>query len=358
MKKQTTQNVPLKIMALAMGIVILILLLLAGAAWLFWQYSGHLQDGMFQPVQTTALPLSPSPAPTIETEQTIVPDWIDQDGNAYIYRDDVVSVLLMGVDYMADETNWSDSMEFNGGNADMLALEILDTSDNTLSLLYIPRDTMADLLMLDPDGNYLDMVNTNISAAHSYGDGGTLSCELTVDAVSRLLHGIPIQRYAALDYSAIDAVNELLGGVEVTLDRDYTEVDKSFVAGSTVKLTNEQFHALITYRDNTQLDSAFDRGLRHMQILNAMFDQCQAQFKSNLSFPAQLYNSAKDYFSTNLTLSEVSFLAQQVFSADFTADDVIILQGDIQEGELYAEYHPDEQWLHDFVVATFCEPIE
>ncbi len=357
MKKQSSLNVPLRIMALSLGIAILMVLLLAGAAWLFWQYSGQLQDSMFQPDPEEAMLPTASPAVTPGPEETVIPDWIDQDGNAYLYREDIVTVLLMGVDYMADESYWHEGTEYNGGNADALALAILDTTENTISLLYIPRDTMAELLVMDPEGNYQDMVYTNISAAHSYGDGGALSCQLTANAVSRLLHGIPIQRYAALDYDAIDAVNELLGGVELTLDQDYTELDSAFTAGSTVKLTNSQFRTLITKRDATQLDSAFDRGLRHMALLEAMYTQCRTAFQGDLSLPIRLYNSTRDYVSTNLSLSEASYLAQQIFSADLSHIPVVTLEGQLVMGEQYAEYHPDAEWLYDFVVNTFCEPV-
>lgn len=359
MKKQTSRNVPLKIMAIAAGIALLMLLLLAAAIWLFWHYTGQLQDSMFQtqaPASAELLP-SPSPSPTPPPGFSVTPDWIDEDGNAYLYRDDVIAVLLMGIDYMSDEQYWDDGIEFNGGNADALALAILDTNDHSMSLLYIPRDTMADLLMLDPDGNYLDIVHTNISAAHSYGDGGALSCELTVDAVSRLLNGIPIQRYAALRYDAIDEINQLLGGVEITLEEDLTGIDPSFTAGSTVTLTNEQLRHFVLKR-GSDLDSAFDRGLRHMDLLEAMFSQCKAAFKEDIYFPVQLYNSAIEYVSTNLTLSEASYLARQVFSADFSSIPIITLEGELTMGEKYAEYYPDAEWLHDFVVDTFCEPIE
>ena len=107
------------------------------------------------------------------------PDWVDTDGSVYRYRDDVQTLLLMGIDYMNDPNYWSGDMVSNGGNADILALVILDSGKDRLSVLYIPRDTMANMLMLDEKGNYLDTVFNNISASHSYGDGGTLSCEPT-----------------------------------------------------------------------------------------------------------------------------------------------------------------------------------
>ena len=47
----------------------------------------------------------------------------------------------------------------------------------------------------------------------SYGDGKELSCELTVDAVSRLLLDTPIPYYAALNLDGIAALTVRLYGV-------------------------------------------------------------------------------------------------------------------------------------------------
>lgn len=154
------------------------LVLLAAGTGLFIWYSGSVHGSMFaarsgkmtesaQPVQTAA---------ALETEKPIDADWIDEEGNAYNYRDDMISVLLMDVDYMSEKSNWKNGMISNGGNSDVLALVILNKTTFDFSILYIPRDTMADVLATDEAGNYIDTVYTNISTAHSYGDGKEVSC--------------------------------------------------------------------------------------------------------------------------------------------------------------------------------------
>ena len=164
-----------------------------------------------------AIPQSATtPADASETQARIDADWIDEQGNAYNYRNDVISILFMGIDYMGDEKNWFYATESNGGNADVIGLVILDTRTFDFSMLYIPRDTMADVIAMDANGQYLDTVYTNISTAHSYGDGKDLSCRLTTDAVSRLLYGAPVSRYVALDYDALYTLNDLIGGLTIT----------------------------------------------------------------------------------------------------------------------------------------------
>lgn len=216
-----------------------------------------------------------TPADASETQARIDADWIDEQGNAYNYRDDVISILFMGIDYMGDEKNWFYATESNGGNADVIGLVILDTRTFDFSMLYIPRDTMADVIAMDANGQYLDTVYTNISTAHSYGDGKDLSCRLTTDAVSRLLYGAPVSRYVALDYDALYTLNDLIGGLTITFDDDYTEIHSTFTKGSTVTLNRWYMDKFITYRSETDLEGAYKRGMRSMAVMKALFNQCK-----------------------------------------------------------------------------------
>lgn len=71
-----------------------------------------------------------------------------------------------------------------------------------------------------------------------------------------------------------------------------------------------------------------------------------------LDFVSQL----SSYLTTDLDLSEITFLAQNIGKINFNSDTIVKLPGESMMGEKYVEFHPDEQWLHDFVVATFCVP--
>lgn len=344
-----------------------LLVLLAVGVFGFLRYTNSLRAGMFsdrpssqmQKVlwqrdaadQTTAEILN-------EKEAGDRPDWVDEDGSTYRYRSDVQTLLLMGIDYMNDPNYWTAEMASNGGNADILALVILDSGKGSLSVLYIPRDTMADLLMLDEKGNYLDTVFNNISASHSYGDGGELSCELTAEAVSKLLYGVPITRFAAMDYDSIPVINQALGGLEITFPEDYSYLDYNFLKGATVKLSDYQLQRLIRYRDHSQLDSATQRGLRDLKlVVRSMAMQAKGILKKDPTAVMTMYNQLKPYMTSNLSIDEISYLGQQLVSVDLSGETIIQMPGVATKGERYAEFYPDEEWLHDFVIETFCEKI-
>ena len=343
----------LKKTAMALSILAAVLVVaVLGIGYFLW-YSGGLHGNMFSSRDNNV----PSPTTNVEQEQPMEADWIDENGNAYNYRDDVISILLMGIDYMADETIfWDEETVSNGGNADVLGLVILDTKTFDFSILYIPRDTMAEMIAMDSEGNYIDTVRNNISVSHSYGDGGKLSCQLTADAVSRLLMGAPVNRYAALDCDAIYTLNEIVGGVRITFDSDCTELHRSFYEGNTVTLNNLYLSMLVTYRDYNNLDSAYTRGMRIMNVLKALFDQLKGRIMEDPTVALEIFNKLSAYITTDLEISEITYLARNIGMMDFSSDTVVRLQGETIAGEEYAEFHADQDWIHDFVVEKFCEP--
>ena len=349
-----------KTVALILAGLAAFLVIAAAAGFFFLRYSGEIRRGMFQGGDSQKIQQVKKQCkdPDLQDEELKDVDWIDSEGNMYQYRDDVVTVLLMGIDYNADPSHWSDDVKSNGGNADVLALAILDTAANELCILNIPRDTMARVLAVDAEGNYKDTLFTNITTAHSYGDGGTLSCELTVEAVSNLLYGIPINRYAAISYSALAPLNQAIGGLEITLERDYTNINAAFTEGATVRLTDYQLKRMVVYRDHSELEGAYERGLRDMSVLKALFEQCKEMVKEDPGVVFALYNKLEDYITTDLRLDEISYLAQQTVKNDFSAERVIAMQGEAVAGEKYVEFYPDEQWLHDFVAEQFCREIK
>ena len=353
-----------KTAAIVFSVLAALLVLIAVGIAVFLWYSGSVRGSMFASrasISATAPKPESSDIPegaAAETSAPIAADWIDENGVAYNYRDDMISILLMGIDYMNDESHWYYKTVSNGGNADVMALVILNTKTFDFSILYIPRDTMADVIATDADGNYIDTVYTNISTAHSYGDGEALSCQLTADAVSRLLYGVPVNRYIALDYDALYTLNTIIGGLTITFSEDYTNINSAYTKGSTVTMNSRQMGQFITYRNISNVSGAYDRGIRNMAVLKALFEQCKDEIAADPTIALDFLSQLSSYLTTDLDLSEITFLARNIGKMNFTSDTIIKLPGETVMGEKYAEFHPDEQWLHDFVADTFCVPAK
>lgn len=359
------KNSPEKIIAIVLASLAGLLLLLALAAGGFVLYTGSLRPSMFQerPTQemqkvreqvVQASTPTPSPPPLGEI---IDADWIDEDGKPWNRKSRVLTILLMGLDYMKDTYRW-DTGRRNGGNADVLVLLIIDLNAKEATVLNIPRDTMADVLALDANGDFEAMIYTNISEAHSFGDGGALSCQLTAQAVSGLLCGIKIDRYVSVDFDSINRVNELLGGVVFVLDQDYTFLGHEWTKGQQFRLNNYQLQRLLQYRDRHDIDGAFERSRRDLRIMKAMFDQFKAAFLEDPGVVLRMYSAMEPYITTDLSMDEISFLAQTLVNLPLDMDCVVTLQGENRAGERFVEYYPDIEWISNFAKEKFFVPCE
>lgn len=93
-------------------------------------------------------------------------------------------------------------------------------------LLSVDRNTVTPVRSLADDGTYLATTDIQLSLAHSMGLDQNMRAENTVDAVSTLRKGQKIDGYAMINMSAIQVVNDMVGGVTVTIEGDFSERDK------------------------------------------------------------------------------------------------------------------------------------
>ncbi len=104
----------------------------------------------------------------------------------------------------------SDQILKSRGRSDMLMVAHLDFDKKTVALLSIPRDTLAQI----PGHG-----TTKINAAHKYG-GPALSEQTVQDNF-----GIPSEKYVALDFDGFEQAIDILGGVDLVVDKkmDYDD---------------------------------------------------------------------------------------------------------------------------------------
>jgi LCP family protein required for cell wall assembly len=118
-----------------------------------------------------------------------------------------INLMVIGRDY--DYTD-QDQIIHSHARSDMLMVGRLDFNKHDIDLLSIPRDTRVDI----PDWGV-----GKINAAHAHG-GPQLS-ERTVQSN----FGIPSDNYIALDFDGFEKAIDLMGGVDLTVDRkmDYDD---------------------------------------------------------------------------------------------------------------------------------------
>lgn len=277
-------------------------------------------------------------------------------GEKYVYNEDLVSILFLGVDKEAFEEG---GMVGDGkaGQADALFLLVLDTKTGKSRLIAISRDTMTDVNVYSDLGNFIGTEKLQLCLAYTYGDGKEKSCENTVRAVSRLFYGMPVAAYAALDLDAIAVLTDAVGGVEVTVTKDLTIQDSSLKEGERKVLTGEQAQWYVRSRlveeKEATADANSDRIERQKQYLAAFGGKAAEQFRKNPLFLLTMYQKIKDFSVTNLSAAEVTYLGTLLFRGGFQDADILSIKGEASMGETYAEFHVDEQAMYEMVLEVF-----
>lgn len=294
-----------------------------------------------------------------EQEDIILEDegeTITYKGETYLYNENVTAVLCMGIDREDIEGNVSTIGQ--SGQADMLMLAILDTENGNVNLWNISRDSMTDVDIYNVDGDYIRTENLQACLAYAYGDGQKTSCENTVRAVSRLLYGMPIQSYAAIDLDAIRPLNDAVGGVEVMIHEEDI-LPPRFKPGTTVLLQGDDVEAYVRSRRTEQPDEPIDtnnnRMARQRQYMMNFIQKALHMTKEDLTTPVKLFNIAMedDHMVTNLNMQKVAYLTTVFSKVNFTEESFRTVPGEVVAGEEYAEFHVDDEALYQMILDTF-----
>lgn len=266
-------------------------------------------------------------------------------GKTYTYNQDISTVLFLGIDQ--HEKAESYGYKGTGGRSDCIILLIMDSSDNTVKMLEISRDTMVDVAVYDTSGEYALDMNMQITMQYAYGDGANKSCRLTKEAVSKLLYGIPIDNYFSMNIDGISTVTDAIGGVTLTVPQDYTDVDPQFTQGTTLTLDGAQAEKYVRKRDTTVTGSNDGRMERQMQYVRALVGQLQSN-ATGVSTYQNLLNQASDYIVTDMQADDMYALTKySLVDADYK------VPGETIKGDANDEYHVDEEALQKQIIDLF-----
>lgn len=299
-------------------------------------------------------------AESVETTTEEVVDensWQEGDvryqGVHYRYNQDILTFLFLGIDKMDEVTTAKNGID--GGQSDAIFLLVLDSHSKEATVIGIPRDTIADVEVYNKAGEYLGNTMAKISLQHGYGDGKELSCERSVDAVSRLFYNLPIHGYCAINMGAIPLINDAVGGVELVALQDVYKTD--IKEGQTILLKGMDAYYYLHNRDTKQVGSAAKRLERQKQYLTQYASTTMAAMKSDITLPVTIYNTISKYMVTDITVDEVSYLATQVLSYQFSGDNMLSLSGESENDGEFTQFYVDEVALYELIIDVFYEEV-
>ncbi len=275
---------------------------------------------------------------------------VTYNGKKYIFNEDVTSVLFMGV----DKTNLNKTGTVGkNGQADAIFILAVDTKTGKTTIIPVVRDTMADVDVYSADGNYIASKKEQVCLAFAYGDGGRLSCENTVKAVSRLYYGLPINSYATIDLNALEILTAKVGGVELQALETLKMSQRTVTQGQQITLKGKDAVDYIQMRNKETVDSSLQRLKRQQQFIMAFSSKVVAATKKDITVPVKMYQAASGYMVTNIDLAKVSYFASLVVGGTDFSVNMQKIAGKMQMGAEYAEYYMDETAAYQTILDVF-----
>lgn len=234
----------------------------------------------------------------------------------------------MGIDRVPNVPE--NSPESFAGRSDTMLLLRLDSTDNSVRMLSIPRDTQVEI----PDVGTRKINDANV-------EGGPA---LTARVVSRSLNDVPLDRYVRITTDAFRELVDLVGGVEVFVPyrMQYTDLTQNLTIDleqGWQTLNGDQAEQFARFRS----DGAGDIG--RVQRQQALLKALQQRLVSPTVLPRlpRVIGLMQQYIDTNLSPEEL--LALIGFGLQLEQDDfkMVLLPGRFSTPSEYAASY----WIMD-----------
>ncbi len=274
-------------------------------------------------------------------------------GRTWSYRDrDLTNILMIGIDWDEDRAKTA-SWRYSG-QADFLLLVTLDRQKEIIQTLQIDRDTMSDIRLYGPFGDYTGQRVMQLCLSHAYGGTPEKNCENVVWAVSNYLGNIPIDAYLVLDMDSMVIINDALGGITVTLEDDFSHLDPEMTIGKTLTLQGEQAEYYLRGRIGVGEGTNSSR----MQRQRVYLEQSMATFiekvSDDMNFVGRLYDQLSGHLRTN---ADRGWLINQVYAASvYKTQRILTVAGDHRISDRgFMEFWPDENALEDLIARNYYQ---
>lgn len=272
----------------------------------------------------------------------------------YTPRKDLTNLLIMGIDDFGIKA--SSNSYNNSGQADFLALVVLNEGEKTFQILHLNRDTMTDIPVWGMNGEMLGTHIGQLAFAHTYGSGLEDSCENTVQAVSHLLYGAEIDYYVSVNMDAAAKLNDMVGGVEVRVLVDFSAVDQELKKDQMIRLKGDQALTYVRTKlgvgDETNL-ARMDRQKQYMEGLVVRLRELSAEDES---FLFGVFHALSEYMVTDVDLGMLERLSGILQEYEFQGS--YSLAGDVIKGERYMEFYVNEEVLKRQMLQLYYVEVE
>ena len=276
---------------------------------------------------------------------------VEYDGHTYALNENITSMLFMGV----DKRDLDDNAEVGEGQgqADVIVVGAYDAKNRKITLINVPRDTMTDVSIYSSSGAYAGTKRQQICLAYSYGSDNVHASENTVSAVAKLFYNIPVNTYFTMDMNGISALNDSVGGVDVTSP----ETIGSFVEGQEYHLTGAQAESFVRDRSHKDAEANLRRNERQKVYVASFMNKVFSSAKKDPGSMIGLFNASSPFSTTNITPAKVAYLAQDISSNGAPKTDQVSIDGTTTLKGNHAEFTVDEESFYELFLSVYYEIV-
>lgn len=283
----------------------------------------------------------------LEADNTIV-----YNGKEYVLNQNVETFLVLGLDKFEGASS-NDSYN-NDKQADFLMLFVFDNDAKKWSVININRDTMAKINVLGVAGNKVDTVTKQIALAHTYGNGRNVSCQNVANSVSVLFGGVKINHYISFDLDSVSIVNDLAGGVTLTVLDDFSTIDPTLKKGETVTLMGDKALTYVRTRYGLEDSSNSTRMERQKQYLEALYQKLAEKSNTDSQFILNVLTQLDDHIISDRSVTQLKEISEKCM--EYEQDAFLTIEGKNKMGEKYVEFYPSQDSLDKIMIDLFYKP--
>lgn len=315
--------------ALIMAIFVIYMLVLVAAAWMIF-YKPETPGPTELPFDIQPMPPSDTVisdpnnppldnnnpgTPTENTpSKTETPPTVDE----YVVKDGVYNILLIGHDDAALL-------------ADVTMLVNINTADNTITVMQVPRDTFVSLDIPTNQANALFNTFYNKYYAGSYEKTVPYAIK-EVEKVYEKSLCINIHHTAVLSLAGFKNIVNVMGGVGIYVPAPmyYSDPEQGLyisIGEGYQWLDGEAAEGFVRYRtDYVQAD--LGRVNAQKIFLTAFFDQFKNTLKSaNVTKLTEIVTEISKYLTTDMTASDMMFYAKALLKMDLSNISMLMIPG-------------------------------
>ena len=281
-----------------------------------------------------------------DTAKRFRPSLVYQNG-IYPLKRNISSLLLIGTDnYIDDDKQMEEGIPYNYNHADFVAILVFDHANKTVTPVHMCRDSMCAV------NTVLGLKRLQLNMAHTMGTGKEDSCIAVRDTLENLLYGAPIDNFFSFSMETVPLLNDLVGGVTVTLEDDIPQLGEEYVAGATVTLNGKNALKFVRFRDLYVGDDNLRRMAHQRQYLSAFTEAARKTAARDQDLAVKAFKLIDKYVCTDMTVDGISRLVDNL--CNYEVLPVVSPPGEYVKGKVYMEYNLDETALWECVRSVFC----